>query len=130
MTDQPNNDSTYELYTRGMNLLENGDFAVATVPLGKVAAREPEKTSVREALGRALFRSRRFGEAAAEFEAVVDHEGGGARPAGANAGGRGYHHSMYTQTHETPRTCAAAGRAVLRLKRGSSGVRVFRAWAG
>ena len=72
MTDQPNNDSTYELYTRGMNLLENGDFAAATVPLGKVAAREPEKTSVREALGRALFRSRRFGEAAAEFEAVVE----------------------------------------------------------
>ena len=72
MTDQPNNDSTYELYTRGMDLLENGDFAAAAVPLGKVAAREPEKTSVREALGRALFRSRRFGEAAAEFEAVVE----------------------------------------------------------
>ena len=65
-------EDTYELYTRGMDLLENGDFAAATVPLGKVAAREPEKTSVREALGRALFRSRRFGEAATEFEAVVE----------------------------------------------------------
>lgn len=64
--------STYELYTRGIELLERGDFAAATVPLGKVAAREPEKTSVREALGRALFRSRRFGEAATEFEAVVE----------------------------------------------------------
>lgn len=65
-------DSSYELYRRGMELLEHGDFAAAAVPLGKVAAREPEKTSVREALGRALFRSRRFDEAATEFEAVVE----------------------------------------------------------
>ena len=65
-------EDSYELYTRGVELLENGDFAAATVPLGKVAAREPEKSSVREAHGRALFRSRRFGEAAAEFEAVVE----------------------------------------------------------
>jgi len=55
-----------------MELLENGDFAAATVPLGKVASREPGKSSVREALGRALFRSRRFAEAATEFEAVVE----------------------------------------------------------
>jgi len=66
------NDSTYDLYARGMELLESGDFAAAAVPLRKVAAREPEKSSVREALGRALFRSRRFGEAATEFEAVVE----------------------------------------------------------
>ncbi len=72
MDQNPQNDSTYELYTRGLELLENGDFAAATVPLAKVAAREPEKSSVREALGRALFRSRRFGEAATEFEAVVE----------------------------------------------------------
>lgn len=64
--------STYDLYTRGIELLESGDFAAAAVPLAKVAAREPEKTSVREALGRALFRSRRFGEAVREFEAVVE----------------------------------------------------------
>lgn len=63
---------TYELYRRGMELLENGDFAAAAVPLSKVAEREPEKTSVREALGRALFRSRRFREAAGEFAAVVE----------------------------------------------------------
>lgn len=65
-------ETSYELYQRGLDLLENGDFAAAAVPLGKVAAREPEKSSVREALGRALFRSRRFAEAAAEFEAVVE----------------------------------------------------------
>lgn len=65
-------DDTYTLYTRGLELLENGDYAAATIPLGKVASREPGKSSVREANGRALFRSRRFAEAATEFEAVVE----------------------------------------------------------
>lgn len=64
--------STYELFQRGMSLLDAGDYEAATVPLGKAAAREPEKSSVREALGRALFRARRYGEAAGEFEAVVE----------------------------------------------------------
>lgn len=70
MTDRT--EDTYELFARGVELLESGDYDAATVPLRKVAAREPEKSSVREALGRALFRSRRFGEAATEFEAVVE----------------------------------------------------------
>ncbi len=65
-------ETTYELYRKGMSLLESGDYAAATVPLGKVAAREPEKTSVREALGRALFQAHRYDEAAGEFEAVVE----------------------------------------------------------
>jgi TolA-binding protein len=55
-----------------MDLLESGDYAAATVPLGKAARREPEKSSIREALGRAYFRSRRYSEAAVEFEAVVE----------------------------------------------------------
>jgi Flp pilus assembly protein TadD len=62
----------YSLYTRGMSLLEHGDYAQAAVPLAKAARLAPEKASVREALGRAYFRSRRFDEAAAEFEAVVE----------------------------------------------------------
>ena len=33
---------------------------------------EPEKTSIREALGRAYFRSRQFEEAVVEFQAVVE----------------------------------------------------------
>ena len=65
-------DSTYELYQRGMSLLEGGDYAAAAVPLAKAARREPGKSSVREALGRALFRSRRYPEAAEEFAAVVE----------------------------------------------------------
>jgi Flp pilus assembly protein TadD len=62
----------YDLYQRGMSLLEHGDFASATVPLAKAARIAPEKSSIREALGRAYFRSRRFSEAAVEFEAVVE----------------------------------------------------------
>jgi Flp pilus assembly protein TadD len=64
----------YTLYRRGVELLEDGSFDEATVPLAEVAREEPEKTSVREALGRAYFRNRQFEEAAAEFEAVVDRQ--------------------------------------------------------
>jgi Flp pilus assembly protein TadD len=66
------NDSLYTLYRRGVELLEDGSFGEATVPLAEVAKHEPEKTSVREALGRAYFRNRQFAEAATEFEAVVE----------------------------------------------------------
>jgi len=62
----------YELFQRGMRLLEEGEFHQATVPLAKAAKIEPEKTSIREALGRAYFRSRHFEQAAVEFEAVVE----------------------------------------------------------
>ena len=65
-------DSLYSLYQRGMSLLESGDFAQATVPLSKAARIAPEKSSIREALGRAYFHSRRYPEAAREFEAVVE----------------------------------------------------------
>ena len=63
---------TYTLYRRGLELLEDGDFEHATGPLAEAARRAPEKTSVREALGRAYFRSGRFAPAAAEFAAVVE----------------------------------------------------------
>ena len=72
MTPETGSDSTYNLYRRGVELLEDGSFEQATVPLAEAARREPEKSSVREALGRAYFRSRHFAEAAAEFEAVVE----------------------------------------------------------
>jgi len=72
MTAEHASDSTYSLYRRGIELLEDGSFEQATVPLAETAKREPEKSSVREALGRAYFRSGRFAEAAAEFEAVVE----------------------------------------------------------
>ena len=65
-------DSLYSLYQQGMSLLEAGDFAQATVPLSKAARMAPEKSSIREALGRAYFHSQRYGEASREFEAVVE----------------------------------------------------------
>ena len=66
-------DDVYDLYQRGMALLEDGHFHQATIPLAKARDLEPDKTSIREALGRAYFRSGGFEEARAEFEAVVEH---------------------------------------------------------
>jgi Flp pilus assembly protein TadD len=65
-------ESTFILYRRGVELLEDAAFEQATIPLEAAAQREPEKSSVREALGRAYFRCGRFAAAATEFEAVVD----------------------------------------------------------
>lgn len=65
-------DNVYDLYRQGTRLLEDGDFHAAAVPLQRARDLEPEKTSIREALGRALFKSRRYEQAAAEFEAVVE----------------------------------------------------------
>ena len=63
-------DDVYDLYQRGMALLEDGHFHQATIPLAKARDLEPDKTSIREALGRAYFRSGGFEEARAEFEAA------------------------------------------------------------
>jgi Flp pilus assembly protein TadD len=65
-------ESVYELFRRGTDLLEAGDYHAATVPLARARDREPEKTSIREALGRALFRCARYEEARGEFAAVVE----------------------------------------------------------
>jgi Flp pilus assembly protein TadD len=64
-------DDAYDLFRTGTRLLEGGDFHAATVSLGRARALEPDKSSVREALGRALFGAQRYAEAAEEFEAVV-----------------------------------------------------------
>ena len=65
-------ENVYDLFQRGTRLLESGNFHAATVPLARARDLDPEKTSIREALGRALFRSQRYEAAAAEFEAVVE----------------------------------------------------------
>jgi tetratricopeptide (TPR) repeat protein len=72
MASETDQDSTFTLYRRGIELLEERDFEEATVPLEAAARRAPEKSSIREALGRAYFRSGRFAAAAVEFKAVVD----------------------------------------------------------
>jgi len=66
-------ESVYELYRRGTALLEAGDYHAAAVALSRARDQAPEKTSIREALGRAFFRSARYEEARREFEAVVEH---------------------------------------------------------
>ena len=65
-------DDVYELYQRGIALLEAGHNHQATVPLSRARDLAPDKTSIREALGRALFRSQRYEQAMAEFQAAVD----------------------------------------------------------
>jgi Flp pilus assembly protein TadD len=70
--DSQRGESLYTLYRRGVELLEDGSFEAATEPLAEAARRAPEKSSVREALGRAYFRNHQFEEAATEFEAVLE----------------------------------------------------------
>lgn len=64
-------DSLYELYMRGCELLAHRDYEAAIVPLSRARNIAPEKTSIRETLGRALFHARRYEHAAREFEAVA-----------------------------------------------------------
>jgi tetratricopeptide (TPR) repeat protein len=72
MASEAGTEQTYTLYRRGIELLEDGDFEDAAAPLAEAARRAPEKSSVREALGRAYYRAGRFRQAAVEFEAVVE----------------------------------------------------------
>src|SRR3954466_15243174 len=65
-------DSAYELFRNGTRLLEDGDFHAATVPLARARDLEPDKCSIREALGRALFGSRPPAEAAEEFGVIAE----------------------------------------------------------
>jgi tetratricopeptide (TPR) repeat protein len=62
----------YDLFRRGSALLESGDFQAAQVPLEQARSIEPDKTSIREALGRAYFHAGRYAAARDEFAAVVE----------------------------------------------------------
>lgn len=62
----------YEWYQRGLALLKTGDVHAAAVLLANAAAEEPDKASIREALARAYFRSRRWSDALSEFEAALE----------------------------------------------------------
>jgi Flp pilus assembly protein TadD len=63
---------TYDLYQQGRRHLAAGMAAQATVPLEKAKRREPDKASIREALGIAYFRIRRYGEAEREFRELLE----------------------------------------------------------
>ena len=64
-------DSVYDLYRRGCELLHHGDYQAAIVPLTSAREQEPDKASIREALGRALFHAQRYEDAAEEFRAIA-----------------------------------------------------------
>ncbi|HZQ02475.1 MAG TPA: tetratricopeptide repeat protein [Gaiellaceae bacterium] len=62
----------YDLFQEGRRRLKEGLTAQATVPLEKAKRLEPHKASIREALGIAYFRIRRWREAEAEFRALLE----------------------------------------------------------
>jgi Flp pilus assembly protein TadD len=65
-------ETTYSLFQQGRKHLKRGMAAQATVSLEKAKSREPEKESIREALGIAYFRIARWDAAEAEFRKLVE----------------------------------------------------------
>src|SRR5436305_10783151 len=65
-------ESTYSLFQQGRKHRKQGMAAQATVALEKAKKREPDKASIREALGIAYFRIKRWQEAESEFRAVLE----------------------------------------------------------
>jgi Flp pilus assembly protein TadD len=63
---------TFDLFQQGRSHLKRGMAAQATVALEKAKAREPEKASIREALGIAYFRIHRYEEAESEFRKMLE----------------------------------------------------------
>ena len=63
---------TYDLFRQGREQMKKGMNAQATVALEKAKKLEPDKASIREALGIAYFRIQRWKEAEAEFRAVLE----------------------------------------------------------
>ena len=63
---------TYNLFQEGRARLKQGRAAQATVPLEKAKRLEPDKASIREALGIAYFRLQRWHDAEEEFRAMLD----------------------------------------------------------
>ncbi|MCU1457815.1 MAG: hypothetical protein JWL73_1907 [Actinomycetia bacterium] len=64
----------FQDFQEGMRLLEHDDAHAAVVILERARDREPDQSSVREALGRAYLRTHRFIEAGEEFARAVELE--------------------------------------------------------
>jgi Flp pilus assembly protein TadD len=62
----------YTLFREGQKRLRTGMAAQATVPLERAKRLEPEKASIREALGIAYFRLARWEDAEREFRTIVE----------------------------------------------------------
>ena len=65
-------ESAYDLFQEGRKRLRKGMTAQATVPLEKAKRLEPQKASIREALGIAYFRIGRWQAAEAEFRKLLE----------------------------------------------------------
>jgi Flp pilus assembly protein TadD len=64
-------ESAFDLYERGRALLRDGHPHQAAVALSRAKLMEPQKASIREALGRALYMSGRTRPARREFAKLV-----------------------------------------------------------
>jgi Flp pilus assembly protein TadD len=62
----------YDWYTRGLNLLTAGSPAAALQLLQRAADAEPTSCSIREALARAQYGTRRYEDAAESFHRIVE----------------------------------------------------------
>lgn len=62
----------YERFTEGQALLASSDLHAAVVALERARDLEPDKGSIREALARAYFGTRRFAAAETEFDKVLE----------------------------------------------------------
>ena len=65
------NESAFELFSRGVGFLDQGHPHQAVLLLSRAKLIEPEKASIREALGRALFMAGRTLHARREFAKAV-----------------------------------------------------------
>ena len=63
---------TYNLFQTGRTHLAEGRAAEATLALEKAKRREPDKASIREALGIAYFRTRRWADAESQFRVMLE----------------------------------------------------------
>ena len=63
---------TFDIFQQGRAHLKHGMAAQPTAALEKAKAREPEKASIREALGIAYFRIHRYAEAESEFRKMLE----------------------------------------------------------
>ena len=111
-------DRTYDLFQKGRSTCGAG-AAQATVSLEKAKRREPQSRSIREALGIAYFRLRRWEEAEAEFRGSRRALAGGrvraprARARTREAGkAQGGHTALQARTIVAPASCLRRGIAV------------------
>lgn len=65
-------ESAYDLFSKGVRFLDEGHPHQAVMMLSMAKLIEPDKCSIRSALGRALFMTGRMARARREFAKVVD----------------------------------------------------------